>query len=65
MRCCVFQVTGCTALMAAVTAGSVALVKAILQKGVDPNKVNKNGLNSVHIAAAKGNIEASSSLRFL
>ncbi|XP_027015733.2 ankyrin repeat and EF-hand domain-containing protein 1-like [Tachysurus fulvidraco] len=49
--------TGCTALMAAVTAGSVALVKAILQKGVDPNKVNKNGLNSVHIAAAKGYIE--------
>ncbi|TSV68141.1 Ankyrin repeat and EF-hand domain-containing protein 1 [Bagarius yarrelli] len=51
-------VTGDTPLIAAVKAGSVALVKAILQKGVNPNAVDKSRLNAVHIAATKGLFEA-------
>lgn len=50
--------TGCTPLIEAVKAGSVALVKAILQKGVNSNAVDKSQLNAVHIAATKGLFEA-------
>ncbi|XP_058254653.1 ankyrin repeat and EF-hand domain-containing protein 1-like [Hemibagrus wyckioides] len=49
--------TGCTALMAAVTAGSVVLVRAILQKGVNPDTGDKTGVSAVHIAASKGFFE--------
>ncbi|XP_026782478.3 ankyrin repeat and EF-hand domain-containing protein 1-like [Pangasianodon hypophthalmus] len=50
-------VTGCTALMAAVRAGSVALVRAILNTGGNPNTVDRMRLHAAHIAAAKGFFE--------
>lgn len=53
----VFQETGRTPLMEAVKSGSVALARAILQKGVDPNTVDKTQLHAAHIAASKGLLE--------
>ncbi|KAF7704071.1 ankyrin repeat and EF-hand domain-containing protein 1-like [Silurus meridionalis] len=51
-------VTGCTALMAATRSGSVPVMRAILQRGGNPNAVDKQQLSAAHIAAAKGFIEA-------
>lgn len=53
-----FQVMGCTPLMAAVKAGSVALVRAILQRGGNPNAVDRIRLHAAYIAAAKGFFKA-------
>lgn len=49
--------TGRTALMAAMRAGSVALVRRFLQKGGNPNTADRMGVHSAHIAAAKGLLE--------
>ncbi|KAF5894797.1 ankyrin repeat and EF-hand domain-containing protein 1-like, partial [Clarias magur] len=49
--------TGCTPLMAAVRAGAVELVRAILQRGANPNSVDKRQMRAAHVAASKGLFE--------
>ncbi|XP_019911589.2 ankyrin repeat and EF-hand domain-containing protein 1a isoform X2 [Esox lucius] len=51
------QVTGRTALMEAARAGAVELVRAILQKGVDPNGLDKKRFHAAHFAAMGGFFE--------
>ncbi|XP_061569383.1 ankyrin repeat and EF-hand domain-containing protein 1-like [Cololabis saira] len=46
--------TGMTALMAAVKAGSLELVRAILRRGGNPNVMDQNRLTAVHYAAMVG-----------
>ncbi|XP_017331642.1 ankyrin repeat and EF-hand domain-containing protein 1 isoform X2 [Ictalurus punctatus] len=48
------QVTGRTALMEAARAGSVALVRHILQRGGNPNTADKQQQNATQLAAAGG-----------
>lgn len=43
--------------MEAVKAESVALVREILQRGGDPNAVDRNKINAAHLAASKGLFE--------
>ncbi|KAM6915008.1 LOW QUALITY PROTEIN: ankyrin repeat and EF-hand domain-containing protein 1 [Xenentodon cancila] len=52
------QKTGATALMAAVKAGSLELVRAILRRGGNPNALDQNRLTAVHYAAMVGFFEA-------
>ncbi|KAI5093336.1 ankyrin repeat and EF-hand domain-containing protein 1 [Silurus meridionalis] len=46
-----------TPLMAAIKSGSVALVRAILQKGGNPDAVDKQQLHAAHFAATGGFVE--------
>ncbi|KAL0967663.1 hypothetical protein UPYG_G00255190 [Umbra pygmaea] len=51
------QVTGRTALMEAARAGAVELVRAILQKGANPNTLDKKRFHATHFAAMGGFFE--------
>ncbi|KAG1973158.1 ankyrin repeat and EF-hand domain-containing protein [Pimephales promelas] len=51
------QVTRCSALMGASKAGAVKLVRAILQKGVNPNLLDGDGRSAAHFAAEQGFLE--------
>ncbi|XP_073725310.1 ankyrin repeat and EF-hand domain-containing protein 1 isoform X2 [Misgurnus anguillicaudatus] len=51
------EVTGHTALMEASKAGAVKLVRAILQRGGNPNNRSKEGLCAAHFAADGGFLE--------
>lgn len=54
------QQTGVTALMEAAKVGSVELVRAILQKGGNPNAVDMKRLTAVHYAAMGAFLEVRS-----
>ncbi|TSN30236.1 Ankyrin repeat and EF-hand domain-containing protein 1 [Bagarius yarrelli] len=51
------QVTGRTALMEAVRAGAVALVRTILKRGANVNMLDSERFNAVHYAAEGGYLE--------
>uniref|UniRef100_A0A8C1WM80 Ankyrin repeat and EF-hand domain containing 1b n=1 Tax=Cyprinus carpio TaxID=7962 RepID=A0A8C1WM80_CYPCA len=51
------QVTGCSALMEASKAGAVKLVRAILQKGGNPDILDQEGRCAAHFAAEGGFLE--------
>lgn len=51
------QVTGRTALMEAVRAGAVALVRAIVKRGANVNMLDSKRFNAVHFAAEGGYFE--------
>lgn len=51
------KVTQCSALMEASKAGAVKLVRAILQKGGNPNLLDKEGRCAAHFAAEGGFLE--------
>uniref|UniRef100_A0A8B9KA83 Ankyrin repeat and EF-hand domain containing 1a n=1 Tax=Astyanax mexicanus TaxID=7994 RepID=A0A8B9KA83_ASTMX len=51
------QVTGCTALMEAVKAGAVGLVRAILKRGANVNASDTKNFQAVHFAAELGYFE--------
>ncbi|KAK3542632.1 hypothetical protein QTP86_031326 [Hemibagrus guttatus] len=51
------QVTGRTALMEAVRAGAVALVRAILKQGANVNMLDSKRFNALHFAAEGGYFE--------
>ncbi|XP_053469679.1 ankyrin repeat and EF-hand domain-containing protein 1a isoform X2 [Ictalurus furcatus] len=51
------QVTGRTALMEAVRAGAVGLVRAILKRGANVNTLDSKRFNAVHFAAEGGYFE--------
>ncbi|KAB5539661.1 hypothetical protein PHYPO_G00091570 [Pangasianodon hypophthalmus] len=51
------QVTGRTALMEAVRAGAVGLVRAILKRGANVNMLDNKRFNAVHFAAEGGSLE--------
>lgn len=51
------QKTGVTALMEAAKAGSLELVRTILQKGGNPNALDMKHLTAVHYAAMGGFFE--------
>lgn len=55
--CLRLQTTGRTALMEAVRAGAVALVRAILKRGADVNMLDRKRFNAVHFAAQGGYFE--------
>lgn len=51
------QLTGCSALMEASKAGAVKLVRAILQKGGNPDMLDQEGRCAAHFAAEGGFLE--------
>lgn len=57
--CLLLQVTGRTALMEAVRAGAVGLVRAILKRGANVNMQDSKRLNAVHFAAQGGYLQVS------
>ncbi|XP_028295298.1 ankyrin repeat and EF-hand domain-containing protein 1 [Gouania willdenowi] len=52
------RTTGVTALMSAVKAGCLQLVRAILRRGGDPNALSTERLSALHLAAMGGSLEA-------
>lgn len=52
-----FQKTGVTALMEAVKAGSLQLVRAILKRGGNPDVLDKSRCTAMHYAAMGGFFE--------
>ena len=57
------QETGVTALMEAVKAGSLQLVRAILRRGGNPNSLDQKRFTAVHYAAMWGFFEVQLTLR--
>lgn len=55
--CLHLQVTGRTALMEAVRAEAVLLVRAILKRGANVNMMDSKRFNAVHLAAEGGYFE--------
>lgn len=53
------QVTGRTAVMEAVRAGAVGLVRAILKRGANVNMLDSKRFSAVHFAAEGGFCEVS------
>ncbi|XP_062863863.1 ankyrin repeat and EF-hand domain-containing protein 1 isoform X2 [Trichomycterus rosablanca] len=51
------QVTGRTALMEAARSGSVRLVRSILQRGANPNLLDKERVHAAHLAARHGHFQ--------
>ncbi|XP_072031520.1 ankyrin repeat and EF-hand domain-containing protein 1-like [Amphiura filiformis] len=49
--------TGRSALHAAATSGSIAVVRTILQKGGDVNQADKNNITAVHLACKHGHFD--------
>ena len=52
-----FQSSGRSALLAAASSGSIAVVRSILQKGGDVNKADKNNITPVHMACKNGHFD--------
>ena len=52
-----FQATGRTALMEASRAGCIQLVRAILQRGGNPNALDRKNFHATHLAAMGGFFE--------